>query len=207
MYSITDWLRWVKSGDIRYHLRGTLGYSAVIPRDPICFRLLCNRLQASARSQSGFSSSAFPKRLRHAACHVQSCTTWSDQTCTTCPSIGGTLPHGLCALSDRVCPLRFSPPLSQPSPLHAPRARRSKNFPNATHRSTKGAPGPSPHHTPRLELFAPQAVPRVALARTASYISTSPLHSISSSRSSQQVDARTTICDARPHDKPRTRRA
>ena len=31
-------------------------------------------------------SSAFPKRLRHAACHVQSCTTWCHQTCTTCPS-------------------------------------------------------------------------------------------------------------------------
>ena len=98
--------------------------------------------------------------------------------------------------------LCVSAPLSHTA-LPAPRSscsqeqQLSKRNPSAA----QGAPGPSPHHTPCLELLAPQAVPCVALAcwrRTASYVSTCPLNSISSSRSSQQVDARTTICDARP---------
>ena len=83
--------------------------------------------------------------------------------------------------------------------------------------AAQGAPPIATPHaspTPRLELLAPQAVPRFALAcparaRTTSYVSTSPDQQpsvpyisaalyIFDAQSSQQVDARTTICDALP---------
>ena len=70
--------------------------------------------------------------------------------------------------------------------------------------STQHKVPPAHRHTTRLasscshRKLSPVLTLRAARARTASYVSTSPLHSIFSSRRSQQVDARTTICNARP---------
>ena len=118
-----------------------------------CFRLLQPALQRAFR----------PKRLPTQSAALQSCTTCWHQTCVTCSRQSA-------GHSERARPPRIHPPLScvsalSHSPPRSPFLVLAETITFQTQLfAAQGAPDPSLHHTPRLELLAPQAVPCVALA-------------------------------------------